>query len=357
LAFLQLVAFSERGRKELMKVMRERRFLVALALVSAIVMGSAGTSSAFLADDGFSHTQPAAELIMPFDVTTGKSTFLLVSNIGGTSSGSGGAQITTHWTFWSETCDELADFSICLTFNDTVVVDPTNARSQGPDNGDLGPLINLSGKRGLVTVTAYRTDATCADFTHNGRVLTDDALVGTFTFADNTLGYAFGNDAFGLGLDPAGTAVELPDASVVGAFDIQTFDPTAVNASVVVLSHLRQQSTGPVTPNSSSIRFATTFLDTLEIPTSLPDQTAGCVKFTQVESTADTPGLIPTTVSITTSGLFRLSPIAGFGPGDYLYGIIGQAVGQFGASTSAKVTLHAPSASRAFVDAPASLLE
>src|SRR4051812_39079971 len=116
-----------------MKVMRERRFLVALAVVSAIVMGSAGTSSAFLADDGFSHTQPAAELIMPFDSTEGKSSFLLVSNLTGTSS-SGGAQVTTHWTFWSETCDELADFSICLTLNDTVVVDPTNARSQGLNN-------------------------------------------------------------------------------------------------------------------------------------------------------------------------------------------------------------------------------
>jgi len=339
-----------------MKVMRERRFLVALALVSAIVMGSAGTSSAFLADDGFSHTQPAAELIMPFDATEGKSSFLLVSNLTGTSS-SGGAQVTTHWTFWSETCDELADFSICLTLNDTVVVDPTNARSQGLNNEDQGPLINLTGKRGLVTVTAYQTNSACSDFTHAGRILRDDAIVGTFTFADSNIGYAFGNDAFGLGLDGSGNAVILPDSSVVGSFGVQTFDPTSVDSSVVVLSHLREQSAGPVEPSNAAIRFATTFLDINEIPTSLPDQTAGCVKFTTISSSDTVAGLIPTTVDITTSGVIRLDPIAGFGPTDYLYGIIGQAVGQFGASTSAKVTLQAPSASRAFVDAPASLLE
>jgi hypothetical protein len=339
-----------------MKVMRERRFLVALALVSAIVIGSAGTSSAFLADDGFSYTQPAAELVMPFDATEGRSSFLLVSNIAGTSS-SGGAQITTHWTFWSETCNELADFSICLTLNDTVVVDPTNARAQGANNDPLGPLINLTGKRGLVTVTAYQTNTACSDFTHTGRILTDNAIVGTFTFADIKAGAAFGNDAYGLGLDDAGTAVTLPDSSVVSSFNLQTFDPTTVDESIVVLSHLREQSAGPVIPNNSAINFSTTFLDTLEIPTSLPDVTVGCVDFTTVGSTATSTGLIPPTVAVTTSGVIRLHPVSGFGPTDYLYGIVAQAVGQFGSSTSAKVNVGLPSASRAFVDAPSSLLE
>lgn len=339
-----------------MKVMRERRFLVALAVVSAIVMGSAGTSSAILGDDGFSHTQPGAELVMPFDATEGKSTFLLVSNIHGTSS-FGGAQITTHWTFWSETCDELADFSICLTLNDTVVVDPTNARSLGAGNEEQGPIINLTGKRGLVTVTAYETNNTCADFSHAGAVLTDDAIVGTFTFADTDLGFAFGNDAFGLGLNDAGTAVVLPPSEIVDSYNIEVFDPTSVESSVVVLSHLREFSAGQVEPNPAGIRFATTFIDINEIPTSLPDQTAGCVKFAQISSDAGTTGLIPPTVDVTTSGIIRLHPVSGFGPNDYLYSIVGQAVGPFGASTSAKVKLGEPSASRAFIDAPASLLD
>ena len=337
-----------------MKVMRERRFLVALAAVSAIVMGSASTSSAILGDDGYSYTQPGAELVMPFDATEGKSTFLLVSNIDGTSS-FGGAQVTTHWTFWSETCDELADFSICLTLNDTVVVDPTNARSLSAGNQEQGPLIDLTGKRGIVTVTAYETDPTCADFSANGAVLADDAIVGTFTFADTVVGYSFGNDAFGLGLNDAGTAVILPDSTFVDSYNIEVFDPTSVEASVVVLSHLKEQSTGQVEPSSTPIRFATTFLDINEIPTSLPDQTAGCVKFTQIS--ADTNTLIPPTVDVTTSGVIRLHPVSGFGPNDYLYSIVGQAVGPFGESSSAKIKFGEPSASRAFIDAPVSLLD
>jgi hypothetical protein len=83
-----------------MKVMRERRFLVALALVSAIVMGSAGTSSAFFADDGFSYTQPAAELVMPFDETTGKQA---PSGEHYRGRRLRSLQTTTHWTFWRET--------------------------------------------------------------------------------------------------------------------------------------------------------------------------------------------------------------------------------------------------------------
>jgi len=339
-----------------MKVMSERRILVALALTSAIVMGSANTSSAIIDVDGFSHTQPAAELVMPFDATEGKATFLLVSNINGTSP-SGGAQVTTHWTFWSETCDELANFSICLTLNDTIIVDPTNARSVGPDNQDQGPLINLTGKRGLVTVTAFETNSTCGDFSQTGSILRDDAIVGTFTFADTEVGYAFGNDAFGLGLNETGTAVELPESGLVNSYNIQVFDPTSVQASVVVLSHLREQAVGQVEPNPANIRFFTHFYDTLEIPTSLPDQTVGCVKFTTISSEGGVAGLIPDTVDVTTSGFIRLDPAAGFGANDYLYGIIGQAVGPYGASSSAKVDLAEPSASRAFVDAPVSLLD
>jgi len=340
-----------------MKVMRERRFLVALAAMSAFVAGTAGTSSAFIDDDGFSHTQPAAELVMPFDAREGKASFLIVSNVGGTSP-SGGAQVTTHWTFWSETCNELANFSICLTLNDTVIVDPTNARAQGPNNEEIGPIINLSGERGLVTVVAYETNSGCGDFSQTGQTLRDNAIVGTFTFADTEVGYAFGNDAFGLGLDDDGESVILPDSGIVDAYNIQAFDPTSVEASTVVLSHLREQAVGQVEPSNASIRFATTFLDTLEIPTSLPDQTVGCVKFTTVTTPAGGPtGLIPPTVDVTTSGVIRLDPISGFGPNDYLYGIIGQAVGQYGASTSAKVTLQEPSASKAFVDAPVNLLD
>ncbi|HEY8516876.1 MAG TPA: hypothetical protein VIS07_15310 [Candidatus Binatia bacterium] len=343
-----------------MKVMRERRILAALAMASAFVLGTAGTSSAQilpLVEEDFSHIQPAAQLVMPFDATEGKESFLIVSNIGGTSP-AGGPQITTHWTFWSSNCNELANFSICLTLNDTVVVDPTNARAIGPDNSEFGPVINLTGQRGLVTVTAYETNNVCGDFSSTGAQLIDNAIVGTFTFADTSVGYAFGNDAFGLGLDVTGTRVELPESGIVDSFNIQTFDPTSVEASVVVLSHLREQPVGQVEPSNAAIRFATTFYDINEIPTSLPDQTVGCVKFTTVSSEPGGPaGLIPANINVTTSGIIRLEPVAGFTPTSYLYGIIGQAVGPFGASSSTKVLYQEPSASRAFVDAPSTLLD
>lgn len=339
-----------------MKVIRERRFLVALGMVSAIVMGGASASSAFIGDDGFSYTQPGAELVMPFDATVGKTSFLLVSNINGTSP-FGGAQVSTHWTFWSETCDELADFSICLTLNDTIVVDPTAARSVGPDNEPQGPLINLTGKRGLVTVTAYETNEACSDFSHTGAQLTDNAIVGTFTFADTEVGYSFGNDAFGLGLNGNRTAVLLPPSESVDSFNIDVFDPTDVEASVVVLSHLTEQTTGPVEPKSAALKFATTFYDTGENPTSLPDQTAGCVKFTRIAATDTVPGLIPNNVTVTSPGIIRLHPIPALGSKDYLYSIVGQAVGQFGASSSAKVRFGEPSTSRAFIDAPVNLFD
>ena len=62
-----------------------------------------------------------------------------------------------------------------------------------------------------------------------------------------------------------GTRVELPESGIVDSFNIQTFDPTSVEASVVVLSHLREQPVGQVEPSNAAIRFATTFYDINEI--------------------------------------------------------------------------------------------
>ena len=69
--------------------------------------------------------------------------------------------MATHWSFWSESCDHLADVFICLTPRDTVVVDPTALQGQiqnGQDNTNTGPVINLSGEKGFVTVTAFDAD-------------------------------------------------------------------------------------------------------------------------------------------------------------------------------------------------------
>ena len=50
--------------------------------------------------------------------------------------------VASHWSFWSESCDHLADVFICLTLRDTVVVDPTALQGQiqfGQGNENTGP--------------------------------------------------------------------------------------------------------------------------------------------------------------------------------------------------------------------------
>src|SRR5690554_4240401 len=106
--------------------MRGIRKLGVAAVALAVSVLGASKSHALVDDPFTSFTQPANALVMPFDVTDDQVTFLLASNIGGLSPVGDAfiAGVTTHWTFWSETCDHLADVFICLTLNDTVVVDP-----------------------------------------------------------------------------------------------------------------------------------------------------------------------------------------------------------------------------------------
>jgi hypothetical protein len=44
----------------------------------------------------------------------------------------------------------LGDFSICLTLNDTVVVDPSHAQAIDVGNNPFGPVFNLKGHRANV---------------------------------------------------------------------------------------------------------------------------------------------------------------------------------------------------------------
>lgn len=319
--------------------MKERSWLFALVAAGAMVLGLSDTSSAiFDYDDGYSYTQPGAELVMPYDTEDGKVSFLVASNISS-------RQVTTHWIFWNETCTEAVNFSICLTPNDTVVVDPRNMQAQGPNNELLGPEISLSDVKGVATVIAYETGDSCAPFGPESPIA-DDTIVGAFTFADVTDGYSFGNDAFALGTDGVAVQVPEPDLGNDYEFVVQSFNPETVDASLVVLTHLREWSDDTVRPSASTIRFSTNFIDTTEIPTSLPDTTVSCTEFYSI---AD--DLIPDTTTISTSGIIRLDPQSGLTNGtDYLYGIVGQSVLAYGASSSVKVEQVPGSASPAFID-------
>lgn len=312
--------------------MREGRIFASLLAAGALSLGLAGTASALI-DDNASLTQPATELVMPFDNSYNRASYLIVSNPYASSGPL--AAVTTHWTFWGADCQELANFSICLTTNDTVVVDPSNMSAIGPDNTPTGPTINLSGSRGIVTVTAYQTDRDCNPWDETGRQLAQEALVGTFTIADLTYGYSFGNDA--LGLFSQNNQVQLPSGNAT-RYVLQTLNPTTppgVEAgSLVISSWLTIDKNGLAVPSDEGKEFWLTHHDNLEIGTSLPDVEVGCVEFNTIASAGKQP-LIPSYVTINSAGILSMWPKE---PSDgFLFALVGQALGQYGFSSRAKI--------------------
>jgi hypothetical protein len=327
--------------------MRGIRKLGVAAVALAVGVLGAGKSHALVDDPFTSFTQPANALVMPFDQTDGHATFFLVSNISGLSPAGDGfiAGVTTHWSYWSENCDHLADVYVCLTLNDTIVVSPAEVSAIDAGNNPIGPQIDLSGNRGFVVVTAYATDEICSDSSVRGNLLVDDALVGTYTFANLESQASFGNDAIGLGTDFSGSFTELPGDDFIDydKFSIQTFNPEDLDDSTVVLLSLREQAgsggtaSREIGPNTANTRADLVYYDNLEIPTSLPEATIRCARFTTLIPGAGS--LIPDTISLLSSGILRLdrfSPAIGGDTGRFIYGVHGQAVGNFGGSSNMK---------------------
>jgi hypothetical protein len=205
-------------------------------------------------------------------------------------------------------------------------------------------------------VVAYETNEACAEFRQTGEILRDNAIVGSFTLANTTAGFAFGNDAFGLGVQGGQVVLPPPDGRDVDRFDIQIFNPNTVDVSSVFLVRLEEQPGRPVIPDAgppaAPARFATHFIDNFEVPTSLPDTTVGCVEVTDVQ-----PGLIPPSISIDSSGIIRLVPVSGLEDSDYIYGVVGEAIGSFGAASSVKAVYSEGSASEAFLNTVTSLAD
>lgn len=299
--------------------------------VAAALSVLAASSADARDSEVWSYAQPGNALVMPFDATDGQVSFLTASNIGPEA-------VTSHWVFWSEDCDHLVDVWMCLTPNDTTVVDPTDVQALGPDNERVGPVANLSGYRGSVIVTAYETNSSCSPAAEGG-IPTDDALVGSYTIATLATSAAFGNDAIVLGLDPTGTYTDLPDEDLAPYMDFQTLDPSSVEDSLAIVIALREQSgsaasdaeVGPL----SGVTADLTFYDNLEIPTSLPSITVGCTTFTPP---------FPDTTVIDSAGFLRLTNIRNgsepVGGDTWLFGIHEQTIDRFGTSVSAKYVLE-----------------
>jgi hypothetical protein len=318
--------------------------------------------------------QPAAALIMPFDVTDGHASFQLVSRIGGEDV----AVIATHWSFWSDSCDHLADVFICLTPRDTVVVDPTALQGQiqvGQDNVPTGPKINLHavgdiGSKGFITVTAFEADpsgTTCqpADET---AIYDVPSLIGSWVIANTSTSAAYGNNAIGI-ID----GVTLPDAAtffitgpVAGGLFLQTFNPLDLHDSAIFLIGVASPNgngvfadveIGPIPgalSNGSFVCCNAQYYNNVEAFISLPDICFDCMghfKIADNDSLADVPlsPIIPLSIPADTSGIVRITNCKVGSEGldtvigdsalpSFVFAFHGMAVGPFGTSAIGRYT-------------------
>jgi hypothetical protein len=338
-------------------------------LSAAALMVSAQSASAQGLGGALNMEGPASALIMPFDVTDGRASFQLVSRIGG----NGAPAIATHWSFWSESCDHLADVFICLTPRDTVVVDPTALQGQvqnGTENVNTGPVINLAGEKGFVTVTAFDADensSTCS--VADPEALHDTpSLIGSWVVANTSTNAAFGNNAIGV-LD----GQTLPDPSsfflvgpVGGGLFLQTFNPLDLQDSEVFFigvafpggnAEFFESEIGPIPSslsNGSAVCCNAAYYDNVETQISLPDVCLNCsttLKIAENEALAaiELDPIIPASIPAETSGFVRLTnckvgsadgdiDIADSDPVSFLFAYHGMAVGPFGTAVMGRYT-------------------
>jgi hypothetical protein len=321
-----------------MSVHRFRAVVLTVFLIVAVMPAGAQTTS-------LANLQPAAILVMPFDVTAEHTSFMVVSRIGESLDG---RAVNTHWVFYSADCGHLADLSIVLTDNDTIVVDATRIQSQTqepgtPVNVQHGPVVDLTGERGIVTVTVQPPPG-----------VSPAQLIGSWTIADRAAGAAFGADAVGF------ASYTLPDAAVFAGegLAISTFDPGALDTSQVIIIGLEQQgdSIVPIARPSAALDGAhvccnAAISDTLENVASVPDVCFGCALFAPVAPTrlpSDDPPIVPLASSLSSAGMVvlkacrtagedgRAAPLGAGGFSQYLVAFHGQAVGPFGVVISGK---------------------
>lgn len=322
---------------------------IAVALVMGVVSCLASGASAELGGT-VTRTEPAGTLIMPFDSTSGKASFQRVVRIGGAETG---GAIATHWAYWAADCKHLADVFICLTPRDTVVVDPTALHAeiqQGNENTSIGPVIDLSGKRGMVVVTAYQTDRgasgkECRVF--DQAVPLNGVITGSWTIANTKTNTGYGADAIGLTTNGV-----LPNPAILaqGGVAIPTYDPsTLTDSSVIVLPVKYPGGSSPFTDEVGPLNKVScdnSFIDNLEASTSLPSRTFKCVGFNPISAVLAKEGgddpIIPDTFALESSGFLHLSncqakgvPLSGK---KFIFAFHAEAVGPFGTVAAGKYT-------------------
>lgn len=111
--------------------------------------------------------EPAVALVMPFNVTEGRASFELVSRSGGEDSN----PIATHWSYWSESADHVADVFICLTCSSTAKI----AESDALRGLDFSPIFPAE------------TSAFVSPSRDGGNIPNDTAVVNVVEFETSTL--------------------------------------------------------------------------------------------------------------------------------------------------------------------------
>jgi hypothetical protein len=295
---------------------------------------------------------------MPFDATAGNVSFQLVSYVHGREA------VATHWSYWADDGHHLLDVMVCLTPNDTKVMDAGAVQGEaqnGGTNQGTGVAGDLSGERGIVVVTAYELDGGSAAQPCRAREpaapASEPGLLGSWTIANPASNAAFGSDAVGLAADSLPPVMHL-----AAGLWIPTFNPESLDDSEVILIGLQTRAgSGPFTdsepgpidaplPNGAHVCCEVGFVDTLENRVSLPSVCFHGVGFGTMKpdgagasgtvalapSTAlDTAGALEITKCVTAGADGRPAPL-GRDRSQFLFAFHGQAVGPYGVAVSAK---------------------
>lgn len=350
---------------------RIRSFSIGAALAAVVGLIAVPTANAQISDVVL--LEQAGALIMPFDATANHASFQIVSRHGSTSTG----PIATHWSYWADDCRHLVDVTVCLTPQDTKVMDPTKVQGEiqspnPPQNNGIGSITDLTGERGLVTVTAFGAETGPSGLECN---IVDTADIrapeidGGWVIANTSTNAAFGADALGIT-----DGVTLPDSAAISGSDgagifIQSFNPQSLGDSAVIVMTAQETSgngrfiddeIGPIRsdlPDGNHVCCNVTYTDNLEITTSLPDLCLKCVGFNPISDlqavAGGDPSIIPPNTTIDAPGFVRLTncesldadglvaPLSDAEFPQFLFVVHGQAIGPFGAGIHGKYSSEA----------------
>jgi hypothetical protein len=259
-----------------------------------------------------------------------------------------------------------------------VVVDPTALQGQiqiAQDNINTGPIINLTGEKGFVTVTAFDADVNSqsCDPEDPENVSATPSLIGSWVVSNTVSNATFGDNAIGI-VDgqtlPAGADFFFT-GPVAGGLFLNTYSPVDLSDSEVFFigvaspagnAQFAESEIGPIPAaltSGDAVCCNAQYYDNVESFVSLPDICLTCsstAKIAENESLADIdlPAIIPASIPAETSGLVRLTNCqVGSDDGDipigdttingvdlttFLFAYHGMAVGPFGTSTLGRYT-------------------